>query len=198
MPDQDTVVAINSGVRDTQAVLNTIWDKLLPNLQAQALPPNPEAVQKLDDTLARFEVRVQEGAATSAIAARVFNRKFVFPANDEKIESVELTEVDAGKAMTLSLRMAGKEVTIPCGYREWRKSRAPFLAGKLAQFPDEPEAGTFAWPGDNPCAIKLCAIETPYHRMLTFKFDGDRVTFDSELNVSFEATKQPSLTGKAE
>jgi len=196
MPDQDTVVAINSGVRNMQAVLNIIWDKLLPNLQAQALPPNPKAVQMLGDKLAHLEVRPQAGAATSSITARVINRRFVFPANDEKIEGIELTDLDAGKAMTLSLRMAGKDWEIPCGYREWRKSRAPLFAGKLAQFPDEPMAGTFAWPGDDTCAFKLCAFETPYHKMLTLKFDGDRVTLDSELNVSFERAKQPSLTGQ--
>src|SRR5207248_10319236 len=30
MPDEDAVVAITSGIKDMQAVLNIIWDKLLP------------------------------------------------------------------------------------------------------------------------------------------------------------------------
>ncbi|HUC86442.1 MAG TPA: hypothetical protein VL970_14705, partial [Candidatus Acidoferrales bacterium] len=80
----------------------------------------------------------------------------------------------------------------------WRKARAPLLAGKLARFPDEPVAGTFAWPGDDTCAVKLCAFETPYHKMLKLKFVGDQVTLDSELNVSFGSTKEPELVGHAE
>ena len=38
----------------------------------------------------------------------------------------------------------GKEISIPCGFQQWKKSRGPLLAGKLAQFPDEPTAATFA------------------------------------------------------
>jgi hypothetical protein len=34
--------------------------------------------------------------------------------------------------------------------------------------------------------------------MLTLKFDGNQVTLDSELNVSFAAAKQPTLVGQAE
>ena len=36
MPEQDAVVAITSGVKDMQAVLNLVWDKLLP-----AMSPSP-------------------------------------------------------------------------------------------------------------------------------------------------------------
>ena len=43
MPDQDTVVAITSGVRDMQAVLNVLWDHLLPACTAQELPADEPA-----------------------------------------------------------------------------------------------------------------------------------------------------------
>jgi CubicO group peptidase (beta-lactamase class C family) len=198
MPDQDAVVAINSGVKDMQAVLNVIWDKLLPALQPEALPANPDTVAQLKDKLAHLEVSPAQGAVTSPEAGKILNRKFVFPANDQKIESLMLISSDAGKTLTLTLRMDGKEVTLPCGYHEWKKSHAPFFAGKLAHFQDEPTAGTFAWPGDDTCAIKLCAFETPYHLMLTLKFNGDQVTLDSEANVSFGPTKRPKLAGRAE
>jgi hypothetical protein len=122
----------------------------------------------------------------------------VFSPNEQKLESLLLVSSDAGRTLTLTLRMDGKEITLPCGYHEWKKARAPLLAGKLAEFPDEPTAGTYAWPGDDTCAVKLCAFETPYHMMLTLKFNGDQVTLDSEANVSFGQTKRPQLTGRAE
>ena len=68
----------------------------------------------------------------------------------------------------------------------------------MAQFPDEPTGGTFAWPADDTCVIKLCAYETPYHTTLTLKFDGDQMMLDSETNVAFGPTKRPQLIGKAE
>jgi hypothetical protein len=109
-----------------------------------------------------------------------------------------LSSSDSGKTLTFTARMAGKEVTIPCGYHEWKKSRAPLFAGKLAQFADEPTAGSFAWPHDDTCLIKLCAYETPYHATLTLKFDRDQMTLDSETNVAFGPTKRPQLLGRAE
>ena len=57
--------------------------------------------------------------------------------------------------------------------------------GRLAQFPDEPTAGTFAWPADDTCVIKLCAYETPFETTFTLKFDGEHVTLNSEANVAF-------------
>jgi CubicO group peptidase (beta-lactamase class C family) len=198
LPDQDAVVAITSGVKDMAAVLNVIWDKFLPALKPQALPANSAAAGQLKDQLARLEVRSAQGAATSPLADKFLQRKFIFPTNSQKLESLTLASPDAGKTLTLTVRMDGKELVLPCGYRQCQTSRAPLLAGALAQFPDEPTAGTFAWPADDTCQIKFCAYETPYHTTLTLKFDGDRVTLDSETNVAFGPTKRPQLSGQAE
>lgn len=198
MPDQDAVVAITSGVKDMQAVLNVIWDKLLPAMQSHGLRSNNGAAQQLKDKLAHLEVRTPQGSATSLLASKILNRKFTFPTNDQKIETVSLSTSDSGKTLTLTSRIDGKEVTIPCGYHEWKKSRAPLIAGKLAYFPDEPTAGSFAWSHDDTCVIKLCAYETSYHNTLTLKFDNDHMTLDSELNVAFGPTKRPQLPGHAE
>jgi CubicO group peptidase (beta-lactamase class C family) len=197
MPDQDAVVAITSGAKDMQAVLNVIWDKLLPAMQPKKLKADTAVAQQLKDGLARLEVRPAQGPMTSPLAGKILNRKFVFPANDQKIESLTLASSDSGKTLTLTARMDGKEVAIPCGYQKWKKSRAPLLGGRLAQFPDEPTAGTFAWPADDTCVIKLCACETPFQTTFTMKF-GDQMTLDSEANVAFGPTKRPQLIGRAE
>ena len=100
--------------------------------------------------------------------------------------------------MTVTLRQDSKDITLPCGYQEWKRSRAPISAGKLARFSDEPVAGTFAWLGDSTCAIKLCAFETPYHLLYTLRFDGKQLTLDTETNVAFGAAKRPQLIGHEE
>ena len=38
MPEQDAVIAITSGLKDMQAVLNLVWDKLLPAMKDRPLP----------------------------------------------------------------------------------------------------------------------------------------------------------------
>jgi CubicO group peptidase (beta-lactamase class C family) len=198
MPEQDAVVAITSGVKDMQAVLNVIWDKLLPAMQAQALPANAASNQQLKDKLARLEVRTAQGSATSPLATKVLQRKYLFPTNDQQIGRLTLDSSEGGKRLTLTARMGDQDVIIPCGFHEWTTGRAPLLGGPLAQFSDEPTAGTFAWSDDETCVVRLCAYETPYHTTLTLRFDGDQVKLDSETNVGFGPTKRPQLIGRAE
>src|SRR4051794_23968811 len=68
MPDQDAVVAITSGIKDMQAVLNVLWDKLLPEMQSSALKSNAAATRQLKEKLAHLEVRPAQGSATSPLA----------------------------------------------------------------------------------------------------------------------------------
>ena len=60
MPDQDAVVAITSGVKNMQAVLNLVWEKLLPAMQTAPLPDAAEAHDKLQGRLATLLVPVQD------------------------------------------------------------------------------------------------------------------------------------------
>lgn len=194
MPDQDAVVAITSGVKDMQQVLNLMWDKLLPAMQSGALKRDNAAAQKLKDKLAQLSVRPAQGEAASPLAGKVVNRKLVFPENEQKIESVTLASADGG--ITFAAVVNGKEVKIPCGYKEWKKGRAPLFGGRLAQFPDESMAGTFAWSAEDTCVLKICAYETPFHTTFKLKFEGEQVTLDSEANVAFGPTKRPQLVAK--
>lgn len=98
----------------------------------------------------------------------------------------------------LTTRSAGQERAIPCGFQEWKKGRASLDGGRLAQFADEPVAGTFAWSAEDTCLIKFCAYETPFHTTLQLKLEDDLVKLDAETNVAFGPTKRPQLIGQAE
>jgi CubicO group peptidase (beta-lactamase class C family) len=198
MPDQDAVMAITSGIRDMQAVLNLIWDKFLPACQPKKLRANRSAQAELRGTLARLELATAQGAATSDLAAKVLNRRFVFPANDQNLDSVSLDSAEGGKGVRLAVRSEGKEIILPAGYRQWHQGRASFLAGRLAQFPDEPVAGSFAWTANDTVEVKVWASETPFNLTYRLKFDGDQVTVDREANVAFGPTKQTTLIGRAD
>jgi CubicO group peptidase (beta-lactamase class C family) len=194
MPEQDAVVAITSGVKDMQAVLNVLWDKLLPAIKSEPLPANSADSRQLKEKLARLKVRTPQGSGTSPLATKAL--KFAFPTNDQKIEALALSSADSGKTLILNVQRDGRKFVIPCGHNEWKQSRAPLLVGDLARFSDEPVAAAFAWPSDDTCVIKLCAYETPHHQTLTLKFDGDQMTLDSEVNVAFGPTKRPQLAGR--
>lgn len=91
LPEQDAVIAITAGVRDMQAVLNLIWDKLLPAFEPSALPVDGESKNKLERRLKSLTLRLPESKVKPT---NVASRTYVFPTNDRKIESVALQAAD--------------------------------------------------------------------------------------------------------
>ncbi|MBP7051756.1 MAG: serine hydrolase [Phycisphaerae bacterium] len=190
LPEQDAVIAITSGVRDMQAVLNLIWEKLLPAMKPSALAPDEAAARRLQQRLKGLSLRPQEGAASGP---KVFGTKFVFPANDRKLEAITLESNGSDNAVTLVVRLDGVEQRIACAPGVWRKTRIAW-----GQLPEQPMAASGGWTADDTFTAKLCFYETPYLFTLRLKFQGREVQYDSEANVSFGPTKDPQLTGRAQ
>jgi CubicO group peptidase (beta-lactamase class C family) len=195
MPGQDAVLAITSGVKDMQAVLNLVWEKLLPALEASSsspLPADDTARQKLQTQLKGLTLRAPEGSGSPVSGA--LGKRFVFPSNDRKLESITLSPGDGGNGdVTLTARIDGKEHRIACGARgQWRKGRMAW-----GRQPDQPAAASGAWTGDDAYIAKLCFYETPFTVTVQLKFAGDELRCDGEWNVGFGPTKEAPLTGRA-
>jgi CubicO group peptidase (beta-lactamase class C family) len=190
MPDQDAVIAINSGVKNMQAVVNLVWDKLLPALKPIPLAADDAAGKKLAQTLAGLTLPPQQG---SAAPARFSNKKFVFPSNDRKLEAITLNSGPEGDTVTLVARVDGVDYPISCGRNAWRKGRLAY--GTL---PEQPAAASGAWTGDDTFTAKICFYETPFIVKASLKFSGDQLLYTSESNVGFGSTKPAQLVGKSE
>ncbi len=198
LPEQDTVVAITSGLGDMQAVLNHVWDKLLPAFSAKRLPANKDGNERLASKLRNLTVKQPKGGATSPLAETVLGRTFVFPANDQKLESLSFsTLVSDGWLVTRSIN--GTETSLKCGHGRWLKGDGLLGAsprGPLGALATEPLAGSAAWTADDTFVIKICARETPYQTTFTLKFAGDEVSVQSQTNVGFGKTKGAPITGR--
>jgi CubicO group peptidase (beta-lactamase class C family) len=191
LPEQDAVVAITSGVRDMQAVLNLVWDKLLPAMRPSPLAADEGAREKLRQRLKGLTLRPQDGSADAGRAApKVSGKKYEFPANDRKLESVALEGGEGG--VTLVARFDGAEQRIVCGRGAWRKGRAAW--GRL---PAQPVAASGAWTADDTFTARFCFYETPFIFTARLKFSGEEVRCDVESNVGFGPVKQAPLVGKA-
>ncbi len=190
MPEQDAVIAITSGVRDMQAVLNLIWDKLLPAMKPSALAADNAAREKLEQTLKGLSLRPAEGSGSPVKAS---GKKYLFPANDRKLEAISFDGDGTNGSVTLVARLNGAEQRIVCGCGSWQK-------GQLAwrQLAEQPIAASGAWTANDTFTARLCFYETPYIVTLRLKFSGKELQWNAESNVAFGPTKSPQLTGRME
>ena len=74
IPEFDAVVAITSGVRDMQSVMNLVWNKLLPAMKPNRLPENAVARRKLEAKLAGLLVKLPSGQPTMPLASNGFRK----------------------------------------------------------------------------------------------------------------------------
>jgi CubicO group peptidase (beta-lactamase class C family)/acetyl esterase/lipase len=192
MPEQDAVMAITSGVRDMQAVLNLVWDDLLPAMKSGPLPADDAGDKRLRARLAGLTLPTPKRSATAHVPQEVSGKTFSFAANDQKIESVGLKFGPGGDGVTLVARCNGAaEERIGCGLGEWKKGR--FAFGRMAP---QPTAASGAWTGDNTYTAAVCFNETPYIHTLRLEFADGKVKLDASTNVSLGGARPVRLTGE--
>jgi CubicO group peptidase (beta-lactamase class C family) len=192
IPAQDAVVAITSGSKEMQSVLNLVWEHLLPAMKPAALAANDDALKTLERRLAGLALRPQEGSASSEKTI-VTGKKYVFAANERKLEAITLELDGKGDEATIVARFGGIDQRITVGRGGWRKGRLAFGA-----LPEQPAAASGAWTENDTFTVRICFYETPFIHTIRLKFSADKLLLDSESNVAFGPTKQPQLVGTAE
>jgi CubicO group peptidase (beta-lactamase class C family) len=197
MPEYDAVVAITSGVRDMQAVMNLVWNKLLPAMKPNPLPENSAERRKLEAKLAGLMVKAQAGQPNSSLARQVSGKWFEFPENDRGIRAISFDFNSA--APVLTARTTSGELKNTLGVGSWTKSQNAFANGmeKFLSVPEHPLLATSgAWLASDVFQVKILLYQTPFYSTMTFKFEGDRVLLDTEYNVSFGSRNLPQLVGQ--
>jgi hypothetical protein len=197
LPQYDAVVAITSGVRDMQSVMNLVWDKLLPEMKGAPLPANAVAQRALTTKLAGLTMRTVAGKPTSPLASAISGKWYELAENPRGLHAVALDLTSNSPA--LLVRTASSETRTPLGIGRWERSASGFANGieRMLSVPEQPQvAANGAWTADSVFRVKLVAPETPFYSTLDFRFDGDRVVLDGEQNVSFGATKLARVEGK--
>jgi hypothetical protein len=132
-------------------------------------------------------------AAVNAPPAQVLGKKYVFAANERKLEAITLESNGNDGAVTLVARFDGVERRIACGRGTWQKGRVAW--GLL---PEQPVAASGAWTANDTFTARLCFYETPYLFTIRLKFSNQELQCDGEANVSFGPTKEPQLVGRVE
>ena len=189
LPEQETVIAITSGLRDMQSVMNLIWDKLLPALKSSPLTENAVAHAALEKKLKSLSLRPQGGSAT---AAKVLQQKFDFPANEHQLKSVTLEASDQAGGIQLVMHYEGNQYRIHCRPDEWVRGEAG-----SGSWPRQPAAASGGWSDDETFTCKVCFYETPFVVTSTLSFKGNELLYRSQSNVGFGPRGDFQLVGTA-
>jgi CubicO group peptidase (beta-lactamase class C family) len=197
LPQYDAVVAITSGVRDMQSVMNLVWDKLLPEMKPAALPANVVARRTLKAKLAGLTMRPSSGKATSPLASAISGKWYELADNGRGLRAISLDLTSPSPA--LLVRTASGETRTPIGIGAWVRNSSGFANGieRMLSVPERLQvAASGSWTADSVFRLKLVAPETPFYSTLDLQFAGDRVVVEGEQNVSFGTTRMPKVEGK--
>ncbi|MBA3947274.1 MAG: serine hydrolase [Herpetosiphonaceae bacterium] len=188
MPEQDAVLAITSGVENMQAVLNLVWEHLLPAMQPAQLAPNPSAQEELTHNLANLELRPPEGQRSSPIATQVSGKQYIFEANELQVDVLSCDF----KSSRLTIENEHGEHRIAYSSSNWIEGKTSLRTGI-----HERVAAAGAWTNDHTWVLKLYFYETPFCITITCRFVGDRLIVNWQANVGFGSTQHPEFEGRS-
>ena len=189
----DTVVAITSGTKNMGAIMNLVWDVIVPALKNdKPLAPDSASQQKLSAKLSNLSLLTPTGNATSALADSVAGKRYVFPKNPLNIDAITMNPAPAAAEQTFAVKSGDMDQTVRAGYGSWIKSE--FKTGEQT----EAVATSGAWTSDHIYTLKQVRYRTPFNTTYTLRFAGNELLIDSEQNAGFGNTKNPQLIGKAE
>jgi hypothetical protein len=170
-----------------------VWQHLLAGMKPDALPADEARHARLTQKLRGLSLRPPAGRPASPLEAKVSRRVYEFPKNDG---GVEAAGVEFGPAVTLVLRVGGRERRVPVGRAAWsRGGTLPAWTSPLPVAAELPVAASGAWPDEETFTVKACFYETPFCETFQLRFAGDALVLDQAMNVGFGPTTRPTLVG---
>jgi hypothetical protein len=197
MPEQDAVLAITSGVTDMQAVLNLVWEILLPAMGGAPLAAEGAMQERLSAKLASLALAPLPARAPSPHAAQRSGKRFVFPENEQGMKA--LAVAFGADQDILTVEDVSGTHPFTCGHGAWHlgMSALELGLGRRASAPVERRlAASGAWADADTYEARLCFYETPFRPGLSLRFAGDSMTYQFTANVSFGPTERPALVGR--
>lgn len=188
MPEQDAVLAITSGSDDLQGILNVVWDKLLPAFEEGTLPVNPEGVEELNSKLQELAISTTEGEKSSPMAEKVSGETYTMEPNGASIQSIAFNFETSPAEITITNEQG--EQAFGARYQE---NAGGTLANPFVT--SEKVAVSGAWHADDTYAVKIVYYETPQSVVYTFRFEEDKVYWNTRYIAAFAPRNQRTMVG---
>lgn len=189
MPEQDAVLAITSGLRDMQGVLDKVWEHLLPAMGPEPLPADAVAYGELRDTLANLSLPLPAGSSSSPRAEQWWDKTYHLERNDLKLERVAIRMGD--HRATLIVRDDRGEHAVPIGDGIWLKGTAD-----LRSHGEESVAAGGAWTVDDVYELRFCCTESEFCSVFRFHYTSGDLRLEVEPNASWGPATVTIIAGR--
>ncbi|MGW7687103.1 serine hydrolase domain-containing protein [Kribbella sp. NPDC054772] len=174
LPEYDATLIVTSATTDMQAILDTTWEYLLPALEGKEVP----ATQRPE----RLELAPPTGPAPAPGDGRTYRFS---TSNTTGLTAVRL-DADGTGTFTFEDLQGGSHELV-CAAGDWREQRATGPIDDAG--PDTGERVLTSAYGDGDAFVATFRwVETPFVARLACRTDGDTMTIEGELNVSFGPT----------
>jgi len=187
-PGQDAVLAITSGSDDLQGILNVVWEQLLPAMQEGSLPPDEEGLKLLNQKLQGLSISAVAGDKSSPQAAERSGLKYTLDENDRSIQSISFNFEAPATEITITTDQG--ESILRAGYLD-------MVPGVLTdpRVASDKVAVCGAWTSPDTYSVKVVYYETPQSLTFSFRFEDDKLYWDTEYRASFGPRDPGRLTG---
>jgi hypothetical protein len=188
MPEQEAVLAITSGLDNMQAVLDNVWEHLLPTMAAaDALPRAEDHGEALRNRLETLAIQPPQHRPTSPIAEQVSGRPYRISGGP--IESGKVTFQFGDSQTSIVLDDGKSEHIFSCGIGEWMEGTSNLYGSSMKVL----ASGT--WSEDQTYVATLRYVETPFVETYRCTFIEDLLKIEPVINVSFGSKERPAIEG---
>lgn len=187
-PKQDVVLAITSGTTDMGAIMNLVWDHLLPALSDKPVEENKKAFIALQDKLSSLSLSAIKGEPVSPLVKTISHQSYTMQPNQEGITAMSFDL----KTKTPSIKFAVKDksFSIPIGNGTLKNGTYLLPTGESA-----PVASSGAWISPDTLQVRTYLYETPFYFTYKIAFNKNDVTIVQTRNVNFGPATGTEMKG---
>ncbi|QEO15715.1 beta-lactamase family protein [Agromyces intestinalis] len=198
-PEPRLVFAITGGMPAMQPVLDAIWAAFPEFTGAVASSDAPDAPDAPDASHAAgpldrtaLAIAPVAGEASSALESAVLDVPFALEPNPLGIARLTLGR-DTASRLALTPASEVGAFTVAAGHHEWVPGLAPL------EHTFGPVVSSAAWVDETTLVVRIIAVETPFSRTFTLRFDADGagLALTVDQNVSFGPTRLVEARGAA-
>ncbi|MEJ0104826.1 MAG: serine hydrolase [Bacteroidota bacterium] len=187
-PQQDAVLAITSGTNDMGAIMNLVWDHLLPALSDKPVAENKQAFTALQDKLKSLSLTVIKGKPVSPQVKNISKQPYILQPNEEGFTSIAFNLNT--NAPSIEFALQGKSFSIPIGNGVLKNGTYTIPGGE-----NTPVGTSGAWISPDTLQVRSYFYETPFYFTYAITFDKNDVTIIRTGNVNMGPATRIELKG---